>query len=137
MDVRLAFLCDAAVESGGKLHALGIGIDLLSATQVPVRHPRLSLVLGLDYSYDEVGEHTLGLRVIDADGQDAVPQSEQRFPLLLDTGRLRGTARFVMELQDVQFNRWGQHEFRIFVDNHLLTQIPLEVARLQQAPPVQ
>ena len=137
MEARLAFLCDAAVESGGKLHALGIGIDVLSASQVPVRHPRLSLVLGLDYNQDEVGEHTMGLRVVDADGQDAVPQIEQRFPLLLDPGRPVGTARFVMELQDVQFNRWGQHEFHIYVDNRLLTQIPLQVARLQQAPPAQ
>ena len=97
----------------------------------------MSLVLGLDYSQDEVGEHTMSLRVVDADGQDAVPQIEQRFPLLLEPGRPVGTARFVMELQDVQFNHWGQHEFHIYVDNRLLTQIPLQVARLQQSLPSQ
>lgn len=133
MDAQLAFLCDAALESGGKLHALGIGIDTLWAPQVPVRHPRLSLVLGISYGREEVGNHLMELRVVDADGQDAVPAITQSFPLL-DPERPRGDARFVLELNDLQFNHWGSHEFRISCDGTQVMAIPLEIAKRPEPP---
>lgn len=129
MEVQLAFICDAAVESGGKLHALGIGIDTLGAAQVPVRHPKLSLVFGMSYGPEDVGEHVLELRVVDADGRDAIPAVRQRFPLTDPTGT-RGGARFVLELNDLQFNRWGSHEFRISLNGAAGAAIPLEIVQV-------
>lgn len=134
MDIQLAFLCDVAVESGGKLHALGIGINVLGMTQIPLRHPRLSLVLGISYGRDEVGEHDMELRIVDADGHDAVPAVAQRFPLTDPEEAPRGGARFVLELNDLQFNRWGSHEFRIAFDGSAVATIPLEIVQINRPP---
>ena len=41
--LEFAFLSDFAEESGGKLHALGIGVDAVHAPAVPARHPQLTM----------------------------------------------------------------------------------------------
>ena len=48
MDVDYAFLCDSAQESGGKVHALGIGIDGIFAPVLPATH---SVVLVAQFRY--------------------------------------------------------------------------------------
>ena len=129
MDLRFAFLCDSAMVSGGKLHALGIGVDSISARQVPFRHDRLSLVVRVEYGRDEVGEHAFELRLVDADGQDVVPVVEQTTNFS-DPEEPTGGAQFVMELNDLQFNNWGQHEFRVALSGTSLAQIPLHVTQM-------
>jgi hypothetical protein len=64
-----AFLADSVVKSGGKLHALGIGWDQLSAQSFPARHSRLSLGVVVTVPYlDTDSGHELRVRFQDADG---------------------------------------------------------------------
>ncbi len=64
-----AFLADSAVKSGGKLHALGIGWDRLTARSFPARHSRLSLGVVVTVPYlDAESGHELRVRFEDADG---------------------------------------------------------------------
>lgn len=57
------------MKSGGKLHALGIGWDRLTAKSFPARHGRLSLGVVVTVPYLEtVSSHDLLIRFEDADG---------------------------------------------------------------------
>ena len=49
IEPTFTFLCDAAIQSDGKLTAFGVGIDTLGARETPFQHPRLCLVIGFHY----------------------------------------------------------------------------------------
>ena len=128
IDLTLAFLCDAAVESSGKLTAVGVGIDTLASPEVPFQHPRLALVVGFHYEAEDAGERTLKLRIVEADGRDLVPI--QQGPIhFLTPDEPKATARFVSEFNGLQFNSWGTHEFRIFLDEEHVAAVPLNVVQ--------
>jgi len=123
------FLCDAAVESNGKLTAVGVGIDTLGSRQTPFRHSRLCLVSGFHYEAEDAGQRQLRLQIVEADGRDLVPQEEKPIVFAVPT-EPKATARFVSEYNNLQFNAWGVHEFRIFLDEEQVAVVPLNVVRL-------
>jgi len=55
-----AFLADAVQASGGKLHALGIGWQVIQTTAFPARHDRVGIGLIVRTVAAEAGQHTLG-----------------------------------------------------------------------------
>ncbi len=128
IEPTFTFLCDAAVESDGKLTAVGVGIDTLGSGQVPFQHKRLCLVIGFHYEAEDAGERGLRLQVVEADGRDLVPRQETpiSFPM---PNEPKATARFVTEHNGLQFNNWGTHEFRIFLDEELVAAVPLNVVQ--------
>jgi len=74
-EIRLAALCDhALVGQDGKVSLLGIFRNI-SVSGLPAQHPRMFLVaiLGLD-----VGAHTVVVRLLRPDGQQAMPTTGTR-----------------------------------------------------------
>ena len=115
MEVDFAFLSDFAEESGGKLHALGVGIDTIQAHSVPTRHPQLTMVAQIRYSAAESGSHRLEVRGFDADGQDIVDRVEGELPFPPLTGGTTGTARVLVNLVGVNFPAYGDHSFHLVI----------------------
>ncbi len=72
MDIDFAFLCDHADGSGGKLDAIGVGIDTLFAAKLPHVQQQLFFVAQLRAQITEEGIHPLKLNLIDADGASVV-----------------------------------------------------------------
>src|SRR5205809_6250383 len=67
MDIE-AFLADAVQASGGKLHALGIGWQVIQTTAFPARHDRVGIGLIVRTVAAEAGQHTLTLTLLDPQG---------------------------------------------------------------------
>src|SRR5947208_14471709 len=67
MDIE-AFLADAVQASGGKLHALGIGWQVIQTTAFPARHDRIGIGLIVRTVAAEAGQHTLTLTLLDPEG---------------------------------------------------------------------
>src|SRR5438445_12389438 len=67
MDIE-AFLADAVQASGGKLHALGIGWQVIQTTAFPARHDRVGIGLIVRTVSAEAGQHTLTLTLLDPEG---------------------------------------------------------------------
>ena len=130
MDVEFAFLSDFAEESGGKLHALGIGIDTIHAPSAPVRHPQLTMVAQLRYSAAEAGSHRLELRGFDADGGDVTDPVDGEIAFPAVTGGTSGAARVLVNLVGVRFPAYGDYSFHLVIGG-------IEVARasVRLAPP--
>ena len=132
MDIDFAFLCDHANATGGKLDAIGIGIDTLFATKLPHAQPQLFFVAQLRAQITEEGIHPLKLNLIDADGGSVVSVSGQA-----NVGRpQRGTeavARILLRLVNVSFKAEGDYSFRLVLDNQEAVRIPLRVSLRPQA----
>ncbi len=129
MELGFAFLCDAAQDSGGKLHALGIGVDALHVSSLPAVHPRLSLVVRLVYGAKDVGDHQFAISVLDADGQSVVSPVGGQMTLRLNRDDTTGGANLVEDLQNAQFTTYGPHEVALSVDGHDFATLPLAVKR--------
>lgn len=130
MDLSFAFLCDSAQDSGGKLHALGIGVDTLHAGSLPAVHPHLSLVVRFSYGRADEGDHQFSIAVLDADGKNVVSPVGGQMTLRLDGEETRGGANLVVDLQNAQFTTYGPHEVSVSVDGHAFATLPIAVRRL-------
>lgn len=132
MDVDFAFLADSAQEGGGKLHALGIGIDTLVAPEVPVTRAALAAVVQVRYSVAEVGTKTLAIRVVDADGGNVIPPIDSQVNLIEPQGTPVATARVIVALNGLTFARYGDYAIHIALDGHDIASLRLAVV----PPPV-
>lgn len=128
MQVDFAFLCDAAQDSGGKLHALGVGIDRILAPQLPTVHPMLMVVVQVRYSVAEAGTKPLAIRVVDADGDDLIPPIDQEIQFPDPKGSPTGTARLVLQLGGLRFERYGDYAIHIAVSGTDIASLPLAVS---------
>lgn len=130
MNPGFAFLCDAAQDSGGKLHALGIGVDILRAASLPAVHPHLSLVVHISYGREDEGSHDFSIAVLDADGKNVVAPVDGQMALQLNGEDTAGGANLVVDLQNMQFTTYGPHEVSVSVDGRAFVTLPLAVRRL-------
>ena len=128
MDVDFAFLADTAQEGGGKLHALGIGIDTLFATDVPVAMAAIAAVTQVRYSVAEVGTKTLAIRVVDADGGNVIPPIDSEVAFAVPPGSTVATARLIVALNGLTFPRYGDYAIHVAIDGHDVASLRLAVA---------
>jgi hypothetical protein len=125
--VDYAFLCDAATESGGKVYALGIGIDRLQVQDVPARHGRMTLATRLRFGADEAGQRSFAIRLVDADGQAVVPDVIGQMSVAIPPPATHATANLLIDLVGAEFRSYGPHEVTLTVDGEDAVTLPLEV----------
>ncbi|MGE3960681.1 MAG: hypothetical protein AB7F65_03265 [Dehalococcoidia bacterium] len=127
MQVDYAFLCDAAAESGGKIHALGIGFERITVRQLPAVHPRAVAVVRFAFNRDDLGARPFRVRVSDGDGRDVSQPVEGQLTLQLAEDADRGRANMVVELLQLDLQTAGPHEVSITVGGRELAGLPFEV----------
>jgi len=127
MECKFGFLCDYAQDSAGKLHAIGIGWDTLYARGFPTVHPMMCFVAVLRGTIAERGTKKVVLRLLDADGNDVLPEQEQQIPFAVRPPNVEGNVNIILQLGGLKFAKPGQYAFSLLVqDNHVLT-IPFSV----------
>ena len=126
MELKFAFLCDFAEESGGKVHALGIGVDQIQTPVVPATHPQLSAVVAFSYEGSDTGTQALTVRVIDADGRGIIPPIEGELTLG-DPGSVVGNGRVLFQLTGVEFQRYGDYAVEVGIGGVTVASLPLKV----------
>ncbi|MDP6607123.1 MAG: hypothetical protein QF664_12825 [Dehalococcoidia bacterium] len=127
MDVDFAFLSDAAQESGGKLHAIGIGVDGMVATEVPAARPLLAVVVQVRYSVAEIGQKELAIRVVDADGGNVIPPIDSLAEFGEPQPGMSGVARYVIELAGLAFPHYGDYAIHVAISGHEVANLPMAV----------
>ena len=135
MEVTFTFLCDYADNSGGKLTAVGIGIDTIYAASVPVTHRSFYAVIALRFTSVEAGTKQIALRLVDADGHDIVPGIDQALnvpdPM---PGYTYRTQRIVIGLGNVRFEKFGDYAVVFLVNGQEASRTPLKLAVPPQNP---
>ena len=128
MQVDFAFLCDAAVAEG-KLYALGIGIDVIYARQVPATHPSFSLVAQVRASVAEQGTKDMTVRLIDEDGADVAPPVQAQITVGQPAaGMLESTARIIVGFNGVRFQKYGAYSLHLVIQGNEMARLGLRVA---------
>ncbi len=129
MQVDFAFLCDAATESGGKVHALGIGFERISVRALPATHPRAVAVVRFAFTRADAGEHRFRVRVSDADGRDIAPAVEGQVNLAVGDDASGGKANMIVDLVQLDLRTSGPHEVNVSLDGQEVVSLPFEVVQ--------
>ena len=132
MDIDFAFICDYA-EATAKISALGIGFDTIFAQKVPAVHPHFHLVAQIRASIAEVGDKDLVVRLIDADGNDVIPEVKGTINVAQPKeGMTESIGRLSMGFNNVKFPKYSEYSLHVVIQGREMVRIPLRVVQ----PPV-
>ena len=133
MEVNFAFLCDYADQSGAKMTAIGIGFDTIYSAKVPAMHPLFFSVISIKFSTTEVGQKRIGMRLIDDDGQNAVPPMDTTINVAPPPpGFLYRTQRIALALQGVTFKKYGDYSVCWLLEGQEIKTVNLKVVEPPQ-----
>jgi len=135
MDIQIAALCDAATDSHGKLNILGT-FDTINAAQLPAVHPQCSIALRLVFSKMEEGHKDLRLNFVDEDGKLVMPSIDIPVDIQVPEDTSFISRNFIINIQQLRFERAGLYGIDIAVAGHHIGSIPLLVRHVAaQQPP--
>jgi hypothetical protein len=129
LDIDFAFICDYA-EATAKISALGIGFDTIFAQKVPTVHPHFHLVAQIRASIAEVGDKDLVVRLIDADGNDVIPEVKGTINVTQPKeGMTESIGRLSMGFNNIQFPKYSEYSLHVVIQGSEMVRIPLRVAQ--------
>ena len=136
MKTEIFALCDAATQSGGKLNILGT-FDTIFSPQLPATHPQCSIALRLRFEKIEEGEHRIKVNIVDEDGRLVMPSFDLNLSLRMGDEAQTVSANWVINIQRLRFERYGQYAIHLAVDGRSEAMLPLLVREVPQgaAPP--
>ncbi|HZI32212.1 MAG TPA: hypothetical protein VFF11_07710 [Candidatus Binatia bacterium] len=125
-------LCDAATDYGGKLNLLGT-FDTIVTQQLPAVHPQCSVALRVVFNRVEEGQHKVRMNFVDEDGRFVMPSIDIPIDVALPPDANFLTRNFIINIQQLKFERPGQYAIDIAVDGRQESSIPLHVKQVQPA----
>ena len=133
MNVDLALVCDyALIDQYGKLSVMGI-FEHIWVQHFPVVHPRLHLVMRLKGRRTEIGEHKVGIRLVDEDDKEIINGDGTVNFSEPPAGVLDIEAGTVLVF-DVPFEHEGSYRFQIAVDGDEMATVALTVGVAPDPP---
>jgi len=130
MNVQIAVLCDAATDYAGKLNLLGT-FDTVVTQQLPAVHPQCSVALRIVFSKVEEGQHKVKMNFVDEDGRFVMPSIDIPVDVMLPPDASFVARNFLINIQQLKFEKPGQYTIDIAVDGRQETSIPLQVKQVQ------
>ncbi len=134
MKAEIFALCDAATQWGGKLNILGT-FDTIFSPQLPATHPQCSIALRLRFDKIEEGEHRIKVNIVDEDGHLVMPSFDLNVNVQMPEEAQSASANWVINIQRLQFKRYGQYAIHLAVDGRSEASLPLLVREAPQAAP--
>ena len=133
MNIQIACLCDAATDYQGKLNLLGT-FDTIFTRKLPAVHPGCAIVLRIVFTPVEAGSHRLRLSFVDEDGRAVIQPLDLPFEVRLPPGAPSLSRNFILNLQQVKFERAGSHSVDVALDGRQEISIPLFIRQVADAP---
>lgn len=127
MKLDFAFICDYA-DAIGKINALGIGFDTISAPKMPHKHPMFCFVMQLRSSTLEAGSKKLEVHLTDTDGKDIIPVIAKDIQMRKPTTGAESIAKIALQFGNVQFPKYGSYSVRALLNGSEIASIPLNVS---------
>jgi hypothetical protein len=132
MNIQIACLCDAATDYQGKLNLLGT-FDTIFTRTLPAVHPSCAIVLRAVFSRDETGTHRIRLNFVNDDGQPVIQALDLPFEIRLPQGANTLSRNFIVNLQQIKFDRAGSHSVDVAIDGRHEVSIPLSIRQVPDA----
>ena len=139
MDFDFGLICDYAyIGDSAKFFILG-EFRYIRVLDFPATHPRMSLALRISGYKTEGLEHKLRLKLVNADGDDVLPQLSKmegdiKFGDIGPASVGRIQAQVAMELGGVKFEYEGDYRFDLFIDGQRLGGVPFHVMKTPKPP---
>ena len=131
MDIQVAVLCDAATDYKGKLNLLGT-FNSIFTRDLPANYPQCSIVLRVVFKLVEEGSHKLRINFVDEDGKFVMPSIELPFEVKVPENDSFAYRNFILNIQRLKFEKFGQHAVDIAIDGRQEASIPLEVKQIPE-----
>ena len=131
METILAFLCDYADTSGGKINALGIGFNTIHAPKVPATHRLFFVVLKLKAGITEAGAKSIEISLIDADGKHVIPKISGSLTFPEVQGVTETFTQIAVAFNNVKFPEYGEYSLEVVIQGIRVASLPLKVSPLQ------
>ncbi len=131
MDIQVAVLCDAATDHKGKLNLLGT-FNSVYTRELPANYPQCSIVLRVVFKRVEEGSHKLRINFVDEDGKFVMPSIELPFEVNVPGEDSFLYRNFILNIQRLKFEKFGQHAVDIAIDGRQEASIPLEVKQIPE-----
>ena len=131
MDIQVAVLCDAATDYKGKLNLLGT-FNSVYTRELPANYPQCSIVLRVVFKRVEEGSHKLRINFVDEDGKFVMPSIELPFEVNVPGEDSFLYRNFILNIQRLKFEKFGQHAGDIAIDGRQEASIPLEVKQIPE-----
>jgi hypothetical protein len=129
MNIQVAVLCDAATDNKGKLNLLGT-FNSVHTRELPANYPQCSIVLRVVFKRVEEGSHKLRINFVDEDGKFVMPSIELPFDVSVPENDSFAYRNFILNIQRLKFEKFGQHAIDIAIDGRQEASIPLEVKQI-------
>ena len=129
MNIQVAVLCDAATDNKGKLNLLGT-FNSVHTRELPANYPQCSIVLRVVFKRVEEGSHKLRINFVDEDGKFVMPSLELQFDVSVPENDSFAYRNFILNIQRLKFEKFGQHAIDIAIDGRQEASIPLEVKQI-------
>jgi hypothetical protein len=126
MNIQIAVLCDAATDYNGKLNILGT-FDTIMTQQLPAVHPQCSIALRIAFSRIEEGAHKVRMNFVDEDGKFVMPSIDMPVEVTIPADLNFLVRNFIINIQQLKFEKPGQYAVDIAIDGRQETSIPLQV----------
>ena len=124
-------LCDAATDYKGKLNLLGT-FNSIFTRDLPANYPQCSIVLRVVFKLVEEGSHKLRINFVDEDGKFVMPSIELPFEVKVPENDSFAYRNFILNIQRLKFEKFGQHAVDIAIDGRQEASIPLEVKQIPE-----
>ena len=131
MDIQVAVLCDAATDYKGKLNLLGT-FNSVHTRELPANYPQCSIVLRVVFKLVEEGSHKLRINFVDEDGKFVMPSIELPFDVKVPENDSFTYRNFILNIQRLKFEKFGQHAVDIAIDGRQEASIPLEIKHIPE-----
>ena len=131
MDIQVAVLCDAATDYKGKLNLLGT-FNSVHTRELPANYPQCSIVLRVVFKLVEEGSHKLRINFVDEDGKFVMPSIELPFDVKVPENDSFTYRNFILNIQRLKFEKFGQHAVDFAIDGRQEASIPLEVKQIPE-----
>ena len=126
MNIQVAVLCDAATDYQGKLNLLGT-FDTIYTSRLPAIHPQCSVALRVVFQKIEEGSHKLKMNFVDEDGKFVMPSLDVPVEVTVGEGEQFLSRNFIVNIQQLKFDKIGVYSIDIAVDGRQEMSIPLSV----------
>ena len=134
MEIQIATLCDSAADYHGKLSLLG-AFDTIIAQSLPAVHPQCSVALRILFRKEEEGRHAISVNFVDEDGKSIIPPMEGGLNVVLPGDFFFSTQNFVLNMQQLRFERTGLYSVDVAIDGRQIASIPLQITQPKQSQP--
>lgn len=130
--IPLALIADYAnVSQEGKLNILGI-FGQIMAPAVPAIHPQMQLIITIEADRGEANrEHTILIELIDADNIQTPVRIEAKIKFGPPPTGEEVKFNQIVQLNNIQFNKFGSYSFKIHIDGEIKQSIPINVVKFQ------